>query len=313
MKRQRIRESGISLIEVLVVITVIGILIALLLPAVQQSREAARRSKCQNNLRQIGLALHNYHETHSMFPPGAIAASPPRPFAICRSSHAEGGVDTWGEAQAGAGMQGTSWMLHILPHADYGVLYADWNFDRDIVGNRKAAETDIPLFYCPSRRDSVVNQGIMFGTWARGGNDYGGCNGWHNCGAHETWIVANQRRPGSECKGVFRVNSNTQIDDIQDGTTNTLMLGELQRLDGGIDQTTSRDGWAVGGVATMFSSCSDRCEGINADFFEEPGSAHEGGAHFSLADGSVRFLGESMNLTVLRQLGSIAGDGPSGF
>lgn len=75
----------------------------------------------------------------------------------------------------------------------------------------------------------------------------------------------------------------------------------------------SQDGWAVGGVATMFSTCSDLCLGINGDHFEEPGSDHEGGAQFGLADGSVRFLSENMDRGVFKAVGSIAGDGPSSF
>lgn len=91
------------------------------------------------------------------------------------------------------------------------------------------------------------------------------------------------------------------------------MLGELQRLDEGTDITTSRDGWAVGGVSNLFSTCSDGCAGINSAHFEEPGSSHVGGAHFALADGSVRFLSDNISIDVFRALGQMAGDGPASF
>ena len=311
------RRRGFTVIELLVVVTVIGILVALLLPAVQQARETARQVQCRNHLKQLGLALHSYHSSRRSFPPGAIADREREEIAICTSGSGHGAVDVWAEASDGAGFHGTSWLVHLLPHIDEGPRYDRWDFATSVSGNREAAEADIPTFYCPSRRSGVLNRDIMFGGWEAGGNDYGGClgacNGFHNCGSHESWLTASGRRPLDLCRGVFWVNRSTQIGRIEDGSSNTLLLGELQRLDGGTDVTTSRDGWAVGSSSTLFSSCSDGCEGINAPHFEEPGSAHPGGANFCLADGSVRFVSETINQTVFSQTGSIAGDGPSEF
>ena len=151
----------------------------------------------------------------------------------------------------------------------------------------------------------------MFLGWNAGGNDYGGCvgacNGWHDCGAHESWVVATDRRPEGPCKGVFRINSKTRLKDVRDGTSHTILLGEVQRLNGGPDLTTSRDGWAVGAVSTMFSSCSNACRGPNSPHFEEIGSSHVGGAQVSYADGSVHFIANETDVNVLEALGTIAG------
>jgi hypothetical protein len=210
-------------------------------------------------------------------------------------------------------------MLQILPFVDQANVYAAWNFAVSVSGNSGAAEANVPVFYCPSRRSAVrpEDQPIVFEMWAAGGNDYGGCiggcNGWHDCGAHETWVVAEGNRPAGPCRGIFTVNSHTRFSDITDGASNTIMLGEMQRLNGGTDITSSRDGWAVGGVSTLFSTCGSRCGGPNSVDFEEMGSAHAGGTFVGLADGSVRFIGNSMNVTILKRLGSIAGDGPAEF
>ena len=310
-------RRGFTLIEMLVVLAVIGILLSLLLPAVQQAREAARQVQCRNNLKQLGLALHNYHSARRAFPPGAISVREPRHFAVCGAASGHRGVDVWAEASDGPGFHGTSFLVHLLPFLDEGPRYDGWDFTQSVAGNRAAAEADLSQLYCPSRRSGVTNRAIMFGGWEAGGNDYGGClggcNGFHNCGAHESWLTDAGRRPLDECRGVFWINRSTRIAQIRDGTSNTLLVGELQRLDGGTDATTSRDGWAVGSSSTLFSSCSEHCDGINAPLFEEPGSVHPGGANFCLADGSVRFLSESTETTLLKQAGSIAGDGPAGF
>ena len=314
---RRIPRRAFTLIELLVVIAIIAILIALLLPAVQQAREAARRTQCRNNLKQLGLALHNYHDAFLTFPPGTVSVNPSQTVSICGASATSTGVDVLGEAAGAAGGQGSSWIVHILPYLDQGNMYTQWDFDQTVLANRAVAERNVPMFYCPSRRSEVRDPAIMFQNWQSGGNDYGGCiggcNGFHNCGNRETWTAAGGRRPGSDCKGVFRVNSRTRFRDITDGSTNTLMTGEVQRLNGGTSLTTSNDGWAIGGPSTLFSSCSDQCQGINSNFFEEPGSAHTGGALFGMADGSVHFLSENMDQFVFLWLGSLSGDGPSGF
>ncbi len=301
-------ESGFTLVELLVVIAIIGILIALLLPAVQAAREAARRMQCTNNLKQLGLAVHNYHDTHRSFPSGSITGSPT----------ATSDFDPWSAAgvsstSAGTNRHGTSWLLRILPFIEQGPIYQEWNFRTNVRGNANIAQLDIAAFYCPSRRSEVTEQGrLLDDNWTGGGNDYGGCAGagiTFATGTGKPFISSTggtSWRHGQR-RGIFTHNSDTRFRSIRDGTSNTIMTGELQRLN------DSQDGWAVGGSATLFSTHEGFAEdvgGINNDYFESPGSRHTGGANFGMADGSVHFISETIDREVFRYLGSMA-DGKS--
>jgi type II secretory pathway pseudopilin PulG len=311
------QRAGITLIETLTVIAIVGILVALLLPAVQMARESARRIRCSSNLRQMALALHAYHEVHRRMPPAAIAISSPKVVSVCGTGASFLGINIVGESNRGKGSHGTSWMLRVLPYIEQGAVFDRWDFTTSVSGNRVTAESDVPMFYCPSRRKTVINRSIMFGQWSRGGNDYGGCigacNGWHNCGANETWVVPDGRRGAGPCKGLFALQPSVRFADVMDGLSNTIMLGEVQRLDLGTDATTSRDGWAVGGVSTHFSTCSEECRGPNSKNFEEPGSHHPGGAQFAMADGVVQFISNAVSNSAFSVMGSMGqGDIDSG-
>lgn len=323
MNLKHSQKRGFTLIELLVVIAIIAILIALLLPAVQQAREAARRSTCKNNLKQIALALHNYHETHRVFPPAAITTR------VASGSGTSRQWAPWLEAGdtagSGAGFHGTSWMLMILPFVDQSAIYNQWNFNVNVLANRAQAEVNVPGFYCPSRRSKVRGGDLRIqlgetpsattpvNGFTKGGNDYGACvgsgNGFgdgsagHNfldAGASNDWIGVF----GGGHRGMFTVNSDTQMRDVKDGTTNTIMIGELQRLTSGAwNVSRSNDGWATGGVGTAFDT-DIGSRGINGGHFQGPGSDHVGGAHFGLGDGAVRFISENIDGVTFERLGN---------
>ncbi len=326
------RKTAFSLVELLVVITIIGVLISLLLPAVQSAREAARRLKCRNNLKQIALALQNYVAVGGAFPPGAIIGD----------AYQTGGTldyDPWPEATgASPGLHGTSWMLQILPYIECGALFDRWDFSRSVLGNKSAAATDVAVFYCPTRRSGVRGEDrqLMFPKragddalvgWTAGGNDYAGCIGAQNAFTNPTtW---NDRRQfcgptyvyQADVRGLFVPNLSARTGDVADGLSSTLAVGEVPRCrwnGPAPDQYwgpchTSIDGWAAAGSSTLFDTPSagatndlGQAGGFNNDYFESAGSDHAGGAHFALADGSVHFIAEEIDQIVYARLGSMA-------
>ena len=159
----------------------------------------------------------------------------------------------------------------------------------------------------------------MFMHAQAGGTDYGGSlggvNGFYNAGGTPpdcTHVIAvpvsNVCGSYDETmKGMFEWNQSIRLEDARDGTSNTLLVGEMQRLvEGGCGDTPSQDGWANGGVATIFDTditCGNP-GGMNNGFFESPGSEHVGGAHFGLADGSVRFISENIETVLFRHMGA---------
>ena len=348
---------GFTLVELLVVIAIIGILVALLLPAVQAARESARRAQCVNQVKQLGLAVLNYEASKGALPPAGVYNGPWGIVASNPSECATGNhVDIRSQAydrNPDEDARGTSWMLAVLPYLERTALFDRWDFTTNIGVTRDGvtalsdtencllAATDIGEFYCPSRRgglrdsDDVQMLGSGIRGAQRGGTDYG-CNMgvgnvWQNNNGANRLLHPGTRSIGFSFRfiGPFEYNKTTKLSKVVDGTSKTIMLGELQRVWLTEEQATalgsdevwlyrSQDGWAEAGLPTGFSltppdySCPNigqppGSEGINNLISEYPGSDHPGGAVFGLTDGSVAFLSEDGSTEIFSALATRAG------
>ena len=224
------KRTGFTLIELLVVMAIIAVLIALLVPAVQKVREAAARLQCQNNLKQIGLAMHNFHNTYKHFPSGLMVpvgtgsgdilpSSCPR----CQQPPMPG---MWG-----------SWLTWILPYMEQNNLYGEVILTaREYAycqGPNSPGASVVPTYICPS--DYVPELTIQYGTYYFGVNSYFG-----NAGT-KAWPVSS-----ASLNGVLYYNSSVRFRDITDGTSNTLLAGERYSRDAAVPDVDLADwrGWA---------------------------------------------------------------------
>ncbi len=310
------KQKGFTLIELLVVIAIIAILIALLLPAVQQAREAARRSTCKNNLKQIGLAFHNYSETHGVLPPGFIGST-------VGSAAATGDIGTgWG------------WGAFLLPFVDQAPLYNQ--LQPGSVGTSSCADgtlcpqdsdqlallrTVLPTFICPSnphRNPSQNPNGSSYvkdtrttnGAVAIAISNYTACSGPDdtNC----SWTEKN---------GCFFSNSNIRFRDIVDGLSNTIIAMERDSEKHGGNPATNEQHMGANWAGVSYPGCDNANYNHYAvlGYFRdtiygtingsptrydrrEPCSMHVGGIHVLLGDGSVRFLSENINSLTAKYL-----------
>jgi prepilin-type N-terminal cleavage/methylation domain-containing protein len=243
--RFRSRPSGFTLIELLVVIAIIAILISLLLPAVQQAREAARRTQCRNNLKQLGLALHNYHDAHSVFPAGYYS------YGTSDGSGPSSAFidpDTWDAAP------GWGWTVMLLPYMDQGPMYNQLEIDAACFSsaNLSLVRTKLPGLLCPSSsgpedpftvRDAAGDPLSIGGSQVvLGRSNYVASHGqescWGECGASttgeiftniytsETKTVTINGDASKVADGPFFRNSRTRLRDVTDGASNTIFLGE---------------------------------------------------------------------------------------
>ncbi|QDT36063.1 DUF1559 domain-containing protein [Stratiformator vulcanicus] len=290
----RRNRRGFTLVELLVVIAIIAILIALLLPAVQQAREAARRSQCKNNLKQIGLALHNFHGTYGNLPKGVdLFLNRPDYYQTNNANINNGGNDPddcW------------VWSALLLPYMDQAALYTELGIGDDKFPEDSPAliQTKLPVFRCPSDIGPSANdQRTAIG--ASGGNVFAGTSNYaatiHHSGCKPKPHVLSDL---NNLSGGFYPNSKTKFRDITDGTSNTIAVGEraYARPGGQVDRAASWCCIGTGDKPNLISeSLLDLRRGIN-----RPGggagfsmsSAHAGGAQILMFDGSVHFLSENI-------------------
>ncbi|MBA4029641.1 MAG: prepilin-type cleavage/methylation domain-containing protein [Planctomyces sp.] len=301
------RRPGFTLIELLVVIAIIAILIALLLPAVQQAREAARRTQCRNNLKQLGLALHNYHDNFNQFPiSGGVSTTTPANIARAwvAGDHRKGSV-----------------LVKLLPFIDQAPLYGKIDFNLDVhTGNNLTIvqKTMMPAFVCPSESSGGrnPNDGVALSCYSPSV----GAQRMINCAAYPGntfgWAGGEPfTNSGSAVSGLFAMEAwAASIRDITDGTSNTIAVGEIRPM---CSDHTNRGWWDTAALwaATTgpinFKTCDKTgdqaepaCDGqgdrATAIAFK---SQHTGGAHFLLADGSVRFISENIDYLSYQKLG----------
>ncbi len=294
--------SGFTLVELLVVIAIIGILIALLLPAVQAAREAARRAQCSNNLKQIGIALHNYHLSHQSFPPGSTFET--------------------------AGDRG-SILIRLLPYIEQQNVYDAFDFTQVTDGQkfpdgRRIDSTVIATYLCPSDTHGGSFQGRGLHNYAASKGSTKHINNTAcSCPQYENWnsfALGEHNTPKQMPTGPFtRWGRTTSISDCRDGLSNTIYFGEMRpRCSGHASQ-----GWAHsngghgGGAGTLVpintagcstdpnepNGCLRTCNWNIEHAFR---SLHPGGAGFLLGDGSVHFFSESIDHWTYQYLGAMA-------
>lgn len=311
MNKPRLKRcGGFTLIELLVVIAIIAVLIALLLPAVQQAREAARRSQCKNNLKQLGLAMHNYHDTFSTFSAG-----------------------NWGATDLVAYQTCTNWRTMILPYLDQAPVYNQLNFNtgsfraNSYAGNEVLIGLSMPVFLCPSSPiDPFDNTESTWSNTQRGLNHQyvgiqgaappvpGAATGYRDCG--HGWSCNN---------GMLASNVNRRMRDVVDGTSNTIIIAEQSgytnkrvlnsnyyggwfgaRSFNSVGGPTCSDLWQAGTTCVRFAPNSNVVQtGANDTKYRNNtmiNSMHVGGIQVLLADGSVHFLSDNIDFNTLKKL-----------
>ncbi|MFO0939520.1 MAG: DUF1559 domain-containing protein [Pirellulales bacterium] len=305
-------QAGFTLVELLVVIAIIRILVGLLLPAVQAAREAARRMQCSNNLKQMGLALHNYESAFKGLPAG------------CNGLPNAAGTNFNGH--------GWTWHASILPFVELNNVYdaiqgpdgmgnelGDQNTGKPLV----VRQTIMPIFWCPSQPDVTKasqkngyqpsNYNGNMGTRIGNGNDDCICTGVANLSdmLSNPWGCMNGN-------GIFYVRSKTKFKDVTDGLANTIFVSEVPDSGGdaigqfsaGADRRAVFSGGADSNPPTEMSEfliAAESNDPINGGSEEAAGSWHTGGANFLMGDGSVQFLSENMDMTIYQGLSTRAG------
>ncbi|HWL11133.1 MAG TPA: DUF1559 domain-containing protein [Planctomicrobium sp.] len=318
-------RRAFTLIELLVVIAIIAILVALLLPAVQSAREAARRSQCRNNLKQWGLALHNYHDTHSTFPQGAMGLGSTA--SVANNMNGTTGAGDIPSNSAGRA-NNFGFHVHLLPFLEQATLYQSLKMNQyyDRLGSENLAlqQERFSLLFCPSAV-SQKGSGMDYGTGATGSDFWTvhylgvmGAKGTRLNPPGGTYAAENTdlARGGRAVNGTLRSNRHVRFRDVTDGLSNTIVMGEqTTRLP---DDATFRP-WTAGTNSASANSTVHSCRSVthaigNKDWStsvwnDEPfDSHHPGGAHFLFGDGGVGLVSKNIDLGVYKAMAS-RGDG----
>jgi prepilin-type processing-associated H-X9-DG protein len=306
------------LIELLVVIAIIAILIGLLIPAVQKVREAAARMSCQNNLKQLALGLHAYHDVAKKLPPGAQNAVYPVP-------NPPGNTTT---------IAGTSWIVFTLPYIEQGPLHKQYNFALAYTSaaNALVGANYVPVLYCPAWVDpkrtpdpnaavagnpSTNYYGVMGPTTGTNPSPYIVNGVTYNATVGDAtvngaWSAHGMLSHYRETTGSVSTNRLIRLTDVTDGLTNTLMLGErsMHPLPTGTHDYRT---WIRGNTGGA-GACKNIAFPINSTYYNGSnnfdntsfGSSHTGGCNFALGDGSVRYVSQNVNLGILMAMGTIS-------
>lgn len=322
---RRAKVAGFTLVELLVVIAIIGVLVALLLPAVQSARESARRVQCGNNLKQYGLGIQNYHDTFQVFPINATGTS-------------------------GSGLPRLTWQVRVLPFMEQSAIFNNIDFNIDARRSPVAGGTILwgvspPYTHCPS--DAAVPKVMLSGTAARAQCNYGGSLGSQNvdgttAGKCQPFKAFEQQMPGgnprfgemnpiskTRVSGVFAFSAVVlRLADVTDGSSNTLLVGEVLpgcqvNYQGDPQAGTWINSWgnlySIGGGVSTITPINEMTTCLQSNKISDPNcnpasldsmqyaygfkSRHPGGALFTLGDGSVRFITQNINHQMFQYLG----------
>ncbi len=331
-KRGKRSKAAFTLVELLVVIAIIGVLVALLLPAIQAAREAARRMSCGNNLKNIALAVHNFESAKKTFP-----------YSIDYNQ----GCQVTGEAACAIPRTGKGWIVDILPYLEQQAMYDrmkiginDTGFTKFVavpqggkgmgqLDMRPAVQTQLPLLTCPSDESAKLRDDQF---WWKGVEvavtSYKGVLGdtevafalsprWSKSAGFATLPDCHDNDRGEGCNGIFWRNSYANpltFKRVTDGMSNTLMVGETVPEQDYHSAAYFSDGdWASCNMQLNYFTDPDPAN-VNAKWYELRGfrSRHSGGVHFAMADASVQFLSDSIDHDIYQALSTKAGEEPVG-